>query len=138
ESPLVSMGECSPLVESDRMLRANIALSSLDKPLHSVAVTSSQPGEGKSTNAANVASVMALGGKEVILVDADLRRPTVHRVMDLSNQVGFTSVVTGQETLENALQSTDRPNLRVLTSGQIPPNPFELLESQASRACFRQ
>ncbi len=132
------IGQATPLLESFRMLRANIGFTSLDKPLKMLAVTSSQPGEGKSTTAANLATVMAMSGKQVILVDTDLRRPTAHRNMKVSNQSGFTSVVTGQKSLHDALQNTEMANLRVLTSGPIPPNPFELLESQASRACFQE
>lgn len=127
----------SPLLESFRMLRTNIAFAGLDEELRSIAVTSSQPGEGKSTSAANLATVVALGGKEVILVDCDLRRPSLHKVFGLSNTVGFSSVAAGLVSLENAIQHTSVPGLRVLTSGPIPPNPPELLDSRGGRRALQ-
>ncbi len=127
----------SPLLESFRMLRTNIAFAGLDEPLRSIAVTSSQPGEGKSTSAANLATVVALGGKEVIIVDCDLRRPSLHKVFGLPNTVGFSSVAAGLSTLEDAIQQTSVPGLRILTSGPIPPNPPELLDSRGGRRTLK-
>lgn len=135
---LATSTKTSPLLEGYRMLRANIAFAGVDEPIRSVLITSSQPNEGKSTSAVNLAVVMALSGKRVILVDCDLRRPSVHRQLGLSNKVGFTSVVAGRMPLNEALQSTSVPGLQVLTSGRIPPNPPELLDSRAGRACLQQ
>ncbi|HVF10794.1 MAG TPA: polysaccharide biosynthesis tyrosine autokinase, partial [Abditibacteriaceae bacterium] len=131
-------GKPSALLESYRMLRANIAFSALDEPITSLAITSSQPDEGKSTTAANLAMVMALDGKKVIIVDCDLRRPSLHRVFEIANKVGFTSVLAGSSSLAEALQETKVPGLYVLTSGPIPPNPTEMLNSKAGRQCFTQ
>ena len=130
---LAGQSGTSPLLESFRMLRTNITFAGLDEELRSIVVTSSQPGEGKSTSAANLATVVALGGKNVILVDCDLRRPTVHKLFGLSNTMGFSNVAAGMVPLHEALQDTSVPGLRVLTSGPIPPNPPELLDSRAGR-----
>lgn len=137
-SLLANASSASPLLDSYRMLRANIEFSALEKPIRSVAVTSSRPNEGKSISSVNLAVVMALDGKRVILVDCDLRRPNVHQLFQLSNAVGFTNVVAGSVPLAQALQQTTIPNLQVLTSGIIPPNPTELLNSKAGRACISQ
>lgn len=132
------ISQTSALLESYRMLRTNIEFSSLDEPVRSLVITSSQPNEGKSTTSADLAIAMALDGKKVILVDADLRRPSIDRLFELPNRVGLTSVVAGTATLEEALQETKMPGLLVMTSGPKPPNPPELLNSKASRALFAQ
>jgi capsular exopolysaccharide synthesis family protein len=127
-------GKSSPLLETFRMLRTNIRLSVIDKNVRSIVITSSMPSEGKSHTALNLAVAAASSGDRVILVDLDLRRPSTHRICDLPNIVGFTSVLSNQCSLEDALQDTIVPGLRVLTSGPVPPNPFRLLNSQAARA----
>jgi succinoglycan biosynthesis transport protein ExoP len=124
----------SVLLESCRMLRTNIEFAAIGKPLRSITVTSTQPGEGKSTISVDLAVVMALDGRKVILMDADLRRPTLHTFFDLPNRAGFTGLVNETTTLEEALQPTSVPNLFLLSSGPIPPNPPELLNSKAARA----
>ncbi len=124
----------SVLLESYRMLRTNIEFASLGKSLRSITLTSTQPNEGKSTTSTDLAVVMALDGRKVILLDADLRRPTLHTFFDLPNRVGFTNLVAGTFTLEEALHATPIPNLFLLTSGPVPPNPPELLNSKAARA----
>ena len=124
------------LVESFRMLRANIAFAGLDEPPRVVAVTSSRAGEGKSTCALNLATVMALAGKSVLLVDCDLRRPGVHAMLGAGNEVGLSSVAAGMAPFESAIQTTPVPGLRVLTSGPIPPNAPELLDSRGGRAAL--
>jgi succinoglycan biosynthesis transport protein ExoP len=123
----------SGLVESYRMLRSNITFSALDAPLRSMLVTSGGMGEGKTLTACNLATVMAHDGKSVILVDTDLRRPAIHRTFGLTNETGFTSVVLGGATLDDALQSSEVPGLSVLTSGPLPPNPPEVLNSARGR-----
>jgi non-specific protein-tyrosine kinase len=117
--------------ESYRTLRTNLQFSSLDKPLRSLVVTSATAEEGKTTKAANLAVVMAQAGKRVVLIDADLRRPAAHRFFALPNREGLTSALVREPMeLSDYLQSTQVPNLRVLTSGPVPPNPQELLGSQ--------
>jgi len=119
----------SPIAEAYRALRTNIQFSSLDRPLRTLLVTSAAPEEGKSTTLANLAVAMAETGREVILVDCDLRRPTLHELLHLDNSVGLTNVVLEDRT-ELPLQRTAQPHLRFLASGPLPPNPSELLSSR--------
>jgi receptor protein-tyrosine kinase len=128
-----TMPKTSPLLESFRMLRANLLFSAVDKPMQAILVTSTIPGEGKSHSALNLAIAAASGGDRVILVDLDLRRPTIHRLLELPNVVGFSTVVTGQTAMEDALQETNIAGLKVLSSGPVPPDPFKLLNSHAAR-----
>lgn len=124
----------SVLLESYRMLRTNIEFATLGKNLRSITLTSTQPNEGKSTISTDLAVVMALDGRRVILMDADLRRPTLHTLFELTNRIGFTNLIAGTAKLEDALQATTIPNLFLLASGPVPPNPPELLNSKAARA----
>jgi protein-tyrosine kinase len=121
----------SPISESFRTLRTNIQFASVDRELKTIMATSTGPSEGKSTTIANLAVVMAQSEKKVILVDTDLRKPTVHHTFGLQNRTGLTSYLAGQDSLDAILQETDLPNLSVITSGPIPPNPAELLGSKA-------
>ena len=123
----------TPLLESFRMLRANISFCATDRPIKSIVVTSSVPNEGKSSAALNLAIAAALGGERTVLLDLDLRRPTQHSFLNLPLGPGFTSVVAGQSDLKDVLHATDIPDLRVITGGPIPPNPFKLLNSQTAR-----
>lgn len=121
----------SPFTESYRTLRTNIQFSSLDKPIDTLMVTSASPGEGKSTTVANLATVIAQGGKRTILVDTDLRRPVLHEMFGLPNAVGVTNAMLMPEgsDLTPFLQKTEVDNLWLLASGPQPPNPSELLGS---------
>ncbi len=121
----------SSVAEAFRALRTNIKFARPDKEIDSMLVTSGQPGDGKSLVAANLSVAIAQGGKNVILVDADLRRPSIHRFFGLPNRAGFTDLIL-DSTVDFAdyLQETDVPNLRVLTSGPLPPNPLDMLSSQ--------
>lgn len=121
----------SPISEQYRTIRTNIQYSSIDKELKTLMVTSSGPGEGKSTTAANLAVVFAQLGKKVLLVDADLRKPTVHRTFAVNNLYGFTTVLTKQATLASTVLETEEKDLYILTSGPVPPNPAELLSSKS-------
>jgi capsular exopolysaccharide synthesis family protein len=131
----------SPISEAFRALRTNLEFRSLDKPLKSLVVTSSLPEEGKSTVAANLAIAMAQAGKRVILVDTDLRRPSLAKLFSLDAARGFTTVLLNREdrgrALDEVLQPTMVPQLRVLTSGPLPPNPAELLASESMIALLR-
>ncbi|WP_059173690.1 CpsD/CapB family tyrosine-protein kinase [Bacillus sp. FJAT-27445] len=124
----------SPISEQYRTIRTNIQFSSVDQQIHTLMVTSSAPGEGKSTTIANLAVTFAQQGKQVLLIDADMRKPTMHYTFNVSNTVGLTSVLSGQENLNKALRPSDIENLYILTSGPIPPNPSELLGSKAMKA----
>ncbi|NHM30020.1 CpsD/CapB family tyrosine-protein kinase [Bacillus sp. C11] len=121
----------SPISEQYRTIRTNIQFSSVDTEIKTLMVTSSGPGEGKSTTVSNLAVVFAQMGKRVLLVDADLRKPTAQYTFNLTNNFGFTSVLTKQISLVQAVSETDQENLYVLPSGPIPPNPAELLGSKA-------
>ncbi|MEI2690892.1 MAG: polysaccharide biosynthesis tyrosine autokinase [Anaerolineae bacterium] len=116
--------------EAYRVLRTNLQFSALDKPLTTLVCTSAMPGEGKSTTVSNLAAVMAQSDKRVILVDADLRRPSLHKLLKLPNNVGLsTALLDKGRDPAVYLQDTDMPNLRVMTTGPIPPNPAEMLNS---------
>lgn len=119
----------SPISEAFRTLRTNIQFASLDKPLKRVLVTSSSPGEGKSTVAANLAITMAQAGFSVIIADCDLRLPTQHVKFGLNNFLGLTNTLFDKVPLEGVLQNTNTADLRVLSTGPIPPNPAEILMS---------
>ena len=118
-----------PVAEQYRTIRTNIQFSGADQEIKSIVLTSTGPGEGKSTTASNLATVYAQQGLRVLLIDADLRKPTAHYTFRLENHVGLTNVLTKQSTLGQAIQTTEVPDLFLLTSGPIPPNPAELLAS---------
>ncbi|PQE00502.1 protein tyrosine kinase [Mycobacterium sp. EPG1] len=123
----------SGIAEAFRKLRTNLQYLSVDNPPRCIVVTSSMPSEGKSTTAINIALALAEAEHNVVLVDGDMRRPTLHKYLDLVGTVGFSTVLSGAATLGDALQKTRFPGLTVLTSGAIPPNPSELLGSQSAR-----
>nr|WP_308410513.1 CpsD/CapB family tyrosine-protein kinase [Bacillus sp. Marseille-P3661] len=123
----------SPISEQYRTIRTNIEFAAVDQNLKTIVITSAGPAEGKSTTVANLAVVFAQQDKKVLLIDADLRKPTVHYTMKVDNTVGLTNVLTGQATLEDAIKSTEVDHLSVLTSGPIPPNPAEMLGSIAMK-----
>lgn len=116
--------------ESYRTLRTNIQYSSFDKEYKIIMVTSSELGEGKSTIAGNLALSFAQDGKRVLLIDSDLRKPSLHKKFKISNLVGLSDVLIGKEDLKTALHRYNE-NLVVLTSGKLPPNPSEMLSSKA-------
>lgn len=121
----------SPISEQYRTIRTNIQFSAVDKEVKSIVITSSEPNEGKSTTIANLAIVFAQQGKKVLLVDADLRKPRIHYMFNLTNTNGLTNVLTKQAVLSDAIFQTDVDNLSVIPSGPIPPNPSELLGSKS-------
>ncbi|QUR93811.1 CpsD/CapB family tyrosine-protein kinase [Macrococcoides canis] len=120
----------STISEQYRMIRSNIMFSSVDKEINKIVVTSAAPSAGKSTTAANIAVAYAQAGKTVLLIDGDLRKPTVHYTFETKNVFGLSNLITEQITLNQAVQNTDIENLSILTSGPIPPNPSELLSSK--------
>jgi capsular exopolysaccharide synthesis family protein len=132
EDSLITLNDpTSSAAEAFRTLRTNLEFSSLDNPVKTLVVTSAGPGEGKSTTLANLAITTAQTEKKVYLVDCDLRRPSLHRLFGVANDVGLTSMIR-DEALRDAppLQETQVPGLWLLPSGPLPPNPSELLGSK--------
>lgn len=121
----------SPVSEAFRTLRTNIEFAGVQKPVRTLLVTSPGPGEGKTTVAVNLAAIIALSGKRVALVDADLRRPAVHRLLGLPNRDGLSNLFRYQEGIHTVIRSRlEMPQLKIITSGGLPPNPAELLGSE--------
>ena len=121
----------SPVSESYRSLRTSLLYTDVDKQTKSILVSSAGPGEGKTTTVANMAITYANLGKKTLLIDTDLRRPVVHKVLELNKEPGITDYLAGYKDDFNSLvQNTDIDNLYVVTSGVIPPNPSELLGSK--------
>jgi non-specific protein-tyrosine kinase len=121
----------APVSEGYRVLRTNLRFTGLENPSGALLITSAGPGEGKTTTATNLAIVMAQAGRRVLLVDADLRRPSVHSYMKLTNNVGLSSLfLEDGATPDQVIQPTQVEGLRVITSGPLPPNPAELLDSK--------
>ena len=116
----------SPAAEAYRTLRTNLSFYSLDQPIHTLVVTSPAAGEGKSTAIANLAVTMAQSGRRTILVDCDLRRPSLHELFSLPMAPGLTNLAL-EEVMEPPLQATSIDNLWLLSSGPTPPNPADLL-----------
>lgn len=128
----------SPRTESFRQLRTNLQFANVAGQARSVLVTSSLPGEGKSTSATNLAIALAQAGQSVCLVDADLRRPMVNEYLGLERNAGLTTALVGAASVNDLLQPWGEDDLYVLTSGQIPPNPSELLGSEAMKVLLSQ
>lgn len=114
--------------ESYRSLRTNIQYSSIDKQVKTLVVTSSNAGEGKSTVAGNLAYTFFQSGKRVLIIDCDLRKPSLHRKFNVSNEVGLTDVLVGTSELNKVMRKID-DNLYLLTTGTLPPNPAEIIGS---------
>ncbi|MCR6513724.1 MAG: CpsD/CapB family tyrosine-protein kinase [Clostridium chrysemydis] len=114
--------------EKYRVLRTNIQYSSIDKEIRRIVVTSAEPGEGKSTTAGNLALAFSQDNKKVLLIDCDLRKPSVHKKFKISNSMGLSDVIINREKIQEAIQERNE-NLDVLSAGKLPPNPSELLGS---------
>ncbi|STA98770.1 CpsD/CapB family tyrosine-protein kinase [Clostridium baratii] len=116
--------------ESYRILRTNIMYSSFDKEIKRILVTSAEPGEGKSITSGNLALAFAQDEKKVILIDCDLRRPSLHKKFRISNNKGLSDAIINKDKLNDCIQKRTE-YLDILTAGKIPPNPSEMLGSQA-------
>ena len=120
----------NPATEAYRVIRTSIQFAQAGKELKTLAVTSCMPNDGKSMTAANLAVVLTQAGKSVLLIDYDMRNPTVHKNFNLSNKVGLSSCISMGTALSDAVQKTSIEGLYALTGGVIPPNPSELLGSE--------
>jgi capsular exopolysaccharide synthesis family protein len=128
---VVASPQRTAAAEGYRVLRTNVRFSTIDDPAQALLISSTSPGEGKSTTVANLAVAMAQTGQRVIVVDSDLRRPTLHRIFGLSNGAGLTNALLSREPdLSRFLQPTRFETLWVMTAGPLPPNPSELLGSR--------
>lgn len=121
----------SPIAEQYRTIRTNIEFMAVDQAIQVILVTSATQSEGKSTTSSNLAVTYAQQGKKVLIIDTDMRRPTVHYTFKVANGLGLSSLLTRQAELEKAILPTKVDNLSILTAGPIPPNPAELLSSRA-------
>jgi polysaccharide biosynthesis transport protein len=120
----------SPVAEAFRSLRTNLEFAEVDHPLRTIMVTSAGPGEGKSTIASNLATIIAQSNRKVTLLDADLRKPAVHRIFRLPNRIGLTDLFRNRLELAGVINNSDEiKGLRIITSGPLPPNPSDLLAS---------
>jgi succinoglycan biosynthesis transport protein ExoP len=120
----------SPVSEAFRSLRTNLDFAGVDYPLHILLIVSANPHEGKTTVAVNLAAVIAQSGKRVLLVDADMRRPRIHRFLGTSNRQGLTDFFIKERTVQEIARPVKNSTLSVVTSGSLPPNPAELLGSE--------
>ena len=127
----------SPQAEAYRSLRTNLEFSNLYEPLRSMLVSSTAPGEGKSTTLANLGVINAQAGKRVILLDCDLRRPKLHELLGVSNNVGVSTALLEPDG-DLPLQDTEVDNLQVMTAGPLPPNPADLLASKRMDTLLEQ
>jgi len=137
EELLLGSSRRSPLAEAYRQLRTSVLLSAAGGAPKTLLVTSSQPGEGKTTTVVNTGLILAQTGAKVVLVDADMRRPRLHKIFDLNNKDGLSNILAteaSEEKMLGCLQRHEESGLHILPSGRIPPNPAELLASDQARA----
>jgi capsular exopolysaccharide synthesis family protein len=133
EQPAISFDtDNSGIAEAFRKIRTNLQFLAVDNPPRVIVVTSSAPSEGKTTTAINIALALAEAEHNVVLVDGDMRRPSLAKYLDLVSSVGFSTVLSGAAPLADVLQQTKYPRLTVLAAGPTPPNPSELLGSQVA------
>lgn len=130
---MIEEGIESPHAEAYRVLRTNLLFSRKDEKLNTIAVVSAGAGEGKSTTVFNLAAVFAQSGQRVVVVDSDLRRPTLHKMLKVTNSIGLTNYLLKQNSLEEVIQTTNIPTLDFLASGKLPSSSLGILSSQQMR-----
>ena len=124
----------SPIAEAYRSIRTNIEFSNIDKHIKIITITSTQPNEGKSTVISNLAAAFAsLENKRVLIIDGDLRNPSVHKMFGVSNLNGITDILLGEKDVDKCLEKTKIKGLDILKVGKVPPNPSEMLQSNKMR-----
>ena len=136
--PLLSGPVPHDFGEAFRALRTSLVASNRTEATRIVAITSAQPLEGKTTTAVNIALALAIGGARVLLIDADMRRPSLHKALRLPNDKGLSHLLVGESRMREVVQRTGDPNLLVITAGRTPPNPSELLASDRMKAFAQQ
>ncbi|MCI0664477.1 MAG: polysaccharide biosynthesis tyrosine autokinase, partial [Acidobacteria bacterium] len=136
-SKVITLDKLSSIVEAYRMLRTSVLLSAAGNPPKVILFTSGQPGEGKTTTAINTAISLAQLGSSVLLIDADLRRPSVHRVFKINHTHGLSTYLSRQVEIDSLILKLWVPNLSVLPCGPIPPNPAELISSERMKEALR-
>jgi polysaccharide biosynthesis transport protein len=136
--PLLSGPVPHDFGEAFRALRTALVMSNPSRSTRIVAVTSAQPLEGKTTTAVNIALALAIGGSRVLLIDADMRRPSLHKALSMPNEKGLSHLLTGQAKMREVVHHSPDPNLLVITAGAAPPNPSELLAGDTMRAFIQQ
>ncbi len=131
QSPLVTLSQPrSPVSEAFRSLRTSLQYSGVDNPLRTLLITSATPSEGKTSISANLATVMAQSERNVMVLDCDLRRPRIHKVFQVSNRIGLSDYfIRTSDRMDGVIKKTENPRVSVITSGSLPPNPSELLNS---------
>lgn len=127
---LISMNGNNPYIDAFRRLRSKLLALDQDLPCHTILVTSAEPGDGKSTLVTNLAYVLARAGRKVVVIDCDLRIPTLYKIFKLPNEQGLCNVLLNQNDIEDVLQDCSVPGVKVVTSGPLASNPAELLGSQ--------
>lgn len=132
------IGRLGVAAEGFRQLRTNLRFVSVDSPPRSIVITSANPSEGKSTVSSTLARVLGEAGQKTIIIDADLRRPTLSTVFERDGSVGLSQILSGQVSVEDAIQDTDQVNVQLISAGRIPPNPSELLGSQRMKALIEE
>ncbi|HPC62372.1 MAG TPA: polysaccharide biosynthesis tyrosine autokinase [Verrucomicrobiota bacterium] len=135
---LLEEGAESPHAEAYRVLRTNLLFSRKDDKLNTVAVVSAGAGEGKSTTVFNLAAVFAQSGQRVIVVDSDLRRPTLHKMLGVTNNIGLTNYLLRQNTLEEVIQTTSLPTLDFMASGKLPSSSLGILSSSQMKELIHE
>src|SRR5207302_7398000 len=129
-SELVALDAQSPSAEAFKALRTGVLFSTMDQQLKAIVITSAELGEGKSRTAANLAISLAQSGRKTLLIDADFRRPSQHRMFGMVKNVGLSNLILGDVTQDDAIRTVEAvPQLWLLPSGPTPPNPSELLGS---------
>ncbi len=128
----------SPAMEAYRVLRTNLDFSGVGKKIQTLLVTSSVMGEGKTTTVSNLGTVYADSGKKTVIVDLDMRKPTIHKLFGITAENGISSVLTGQVPLKDVIVKSDIENLYIVPCGFRPPNPSELLDSQKTHDTIKE
>src|SRR5262249_26820436 len=126
------------IAEAYTRVYSNIKFAEVENPFRSILITSARKGEGKSTTLVNLSCAIAAAGKRVIIVDTDLRNPTLQRILGTKYPAGVTPVLAGERTLDDVLKATAHPGVMLLPAGPIPPNPAELLHSNAMKEIIRE